>query len=105
MIIIGDDVDKISTLKTLLQQHFEMKDLSHLNYFFSLEVLSKSNGYYLSHVKYTSSLLARTCLTNSKIASTPLESNAKRTPLDGIPLEDDTLYRQLVDNLVYLTIT
>jgi hypothetical protein len=44
-------------------------------------------------------------MTNTKIVSTPLEMNACLTHLDGTPLSDDTLYRQLVGILIYLTVT
>ncbi|KAJ4721194.1 Retrovirus-related Pol polyprotein from transposon TNT 1-94 [Melia azedarach] len=105
MIITGDDTDGIFALKTSLQKHFEMKDLGQLNYFLGLEVLSDSDGYYLSQAKYASDLLARADLTDSKVTSTPLEPNAKLTPLDGVSLKDATLYRQLVGSLVYLMVT
>ena len=82
-----------------------MKDLGHLSYFLSLEVSSNSTGYYLSQAKYASDLLSRAGLTDTKVVSTPLEMNARLTPLDGIPLSDATLYRQLVGNLVYLIVT
>jgi len=36
---------------------------------------------------------------------TPLEVNCKLAALDDTPLEDATLYRQLVGSLVYLTVT
>uniref|UniRef100_A0A2N9GAS3 Uncharacterized protein n=1 Tax=Fagus sylvatica TaxID=28930 RepID=A0A2N9GAS3_FAGSY len=55
--------------------------------------------------KYASNLLSRAGLTDTKVVSTPLEMNARLTPLDGTPLSDATLYRQLVGNLVYLTVT
>lgn len=48
MIITGNDVVRISTLKTSLQQHFEIKDLGYLNYFLDFEVLFYSDGYYFS---------------------------------------------------------
>ncbi|KAJ4724634.1 Retrovirus-related Pol polyprotein from transposon TNT 1-94 [Melia azedarach] len=101
----GDDIDGISALKTSLQKHFEMKDLGQLNYFLGLEVLSNTDGYYLSQEKYALDLLTRAGLTDSKVTSTPLEPNAKLTPLDRVLLKDTTLYRQLVGSLVYLTVT
>uniref|UniRef100_A0A2N9EJL0 CCHC-type domain-containing protein n=1 Tax=Fagus sylvatica TaxID=28930 RepID=A0A2N9EJL0_FAGSY len=70
-----------------------------------LEVSSDSTGYYLSQAKYASDLLSRAGLTDTKVVSTPLEMNARLTPLDGTPLSDATLYRQLVGSLVYLTVT
>lgn len=47
-----------------------MKDLGHLIYFLGLEVFSESNGYYLSQTKYTSDLIARAGLTDSKTITT-----------------------------------
>uniref|UniRef100_A0A2N9EMK3 Reverse transcriptase Ty1/copia-type domain-containing protein n=1 Tax=Fagus sylvatica TaxID=28930 RepID=A0A2N9EMK3_FAGSY len=92
MIITRDDHFGISNFKQFLHQHFEMKDLGHLSYFLGIEVSSNSTGYYLSQAKYASDLLSRAGLTNTKVVSTPLEMNARLTPLDDTPLNDATLY-------------
>jgi hypothetical protein len=105
MIITGDDHSGISDFKQFLHQQFEMKDLGHLGYFLGLEVSSDSTGYYLSRAKDTSDLLSRAGLIDTKVVSAPLEMNAHLAPLDGTPLSDATLYRQLVGSLIYLTIT
>jgi hypothetical protein len=105
MIITGDDASGIFEVQHHLSQHFEMKDLGHLSYFLGLEVSQSSKGYYLSQPKYSSNLLSRAGITDNKTESTPLEVNCKLTPLDGTPLSDPTLYRQLVGSLVYLTAT
>ena len=82
-----------------------MKDLGTLSYFLRLEVTSSSDGYYLSQAKYASDLLSKAGITDNKTVSTPLEYNAKLTPLDGEPISDATRYRQLVGSLIYLTVT
>ena len=82
-----------------------MKDLGTLSYFLGLEVTSSSDGYYLSQAKYAFDLLSKAGITDNKIASTPLEYNAKLTPLDGEPISDTTHYRQLVGSLIYLIVT
>jgi hypothetical protein len=105
MIIIGDDHSGISDFKQFLNQQFEMKDLSHLSYFLGLEVSSDSIGYYLFQGKYAFDLLSHAGLTDTKVVSTTLEINARLTPLDGTPLSDATLYRQLVGSLVFLIVT
>uniref|UniRef100_A0A2N9HQ21 Integrase catalytic domain-containing protein n=1 Tax=Fagus sylvatica TaxID=28930 RepID=A0A2N9HQ21_FAGSY len=105
MIITGDDVQGIQDLKRFLGQHFEMKDLGPLSYFLGLEVSSSSDGYYLTQAKYTSDLISRAGITDSKIADTPIEYNNRLNTHDGEPLPDATLYRQLVGSLVYLTVT
>ena len=105
MIIIGDDFAGIFSLQHFLSQHFEMKDLGTFSYFLGLEVTSSSNGYYLSQAKYASDLLSKASITDNKTVSTPLEYNAKLTPLDGEPISDATHYCQLVGSLIYLIIT
>ena len=99
MIITGDDSASICSLQHFLSQHFVMKDLGTLSYFLGFEVTSSSNGYYFFQAKYASDLLSKADITHNKTVSTPLEYNAKLTPLDGGPLLDATHYRQLVSNL------
>ena len=82
-----------------------MKDLGPLNYFLGLKVSSSSDGYYLTQAKYTSDLISRAGITDSKIVDTPIEYNNRLNTHDGKPLLNATLYRQLVGSLVYLTIT
>jgi hypothetical protein len=82
-----------------------MKDLGLLSYFLGLEVSSSYNGYYHTQAKYTSDLISRARITNSKIVDTPIEYNNHLNTHDGEPLPDATLYRQLVGSLVYLTVT
>jgi hypothetical protein len=50
-----------------------MKDLGPLSYFLGLEVSSSSDGYYLTQAKYTSDLISRAGITDSKIVDTPID--------------------------------
>ena len=105
MIIIGDDMQGIQDLKHFLGRQFEMKDLGPLNYFLGLEVSSSADGYYLTQAKYTSDLISRASITDSKIVDTPIEYNCHLNSHDGESLSYATLYRQLVRSLIYLTVT
>ena len=44
-------------------------------------------------------------LTDSKTVDTPVDLNAHLTPSRGKPLSKPSLYRRLIDSLVYLTVT
>ena len=61
--------------------------------------------YYLSQAKYASDLFSRAGLTYSKTMHTLMKSNAHFSNTDGTFLSDDTLYQQLVGNLICLTVT
>ena len=82
-----------------------MKDLGPLNYFLGLEVSSSVDGYYLTQAKYTSDLISRASIIDSKIVDTPIEYNYRLNSHDGESLSNATLYRQLVGSLIYLTVT
>ena len=105
MIITGDDMQGILDLKNFLGRQFEMKDLDPLNYFLGLEVSSSADGYYLTQAKYTSDLISRVSISDSKIVDTPIEYNCRLNSHDGESLYDVTLFRQLVGSLIYLTVT
>ena len=105
MIITRDNFAGICSLQHFLSQHFEMKDLGTLSYFLRLKVTSLSDGYYLSQAKYASNLFSKAGIIDNKTISTPLEYNAKLTPLDGELIFDATCYHQLVSSLIYLIVT
>ena len=105
MIITSDDMHGIQDLKHFLSCQFEMKDLGPLNYFLGLEVSSSANGYYLTQAKYTSDLISRASITDSKIVDTLIEYNCCLNSHDGESLYHVTLYRQFVGSLIYLTVT
>jgi len=57
MIITSDDIDGILVLKTKYARQFEMKDLSYLRFFLSIEVAYSPKGYLLSLSKYVADIL------------------------------------------------
>ena len=81
MIIIGDDLNGIQELKDFLSQQFEMKDLRHFSYFLGLEITHFTYGLYIIKAKYTSNLLSRAGLIDSKTVDTPVELNAHLTQI------------------------
>ena len=82
-----------------------MKDLGHLSYFLGLEITHSIDGLYITQAKYASELLSRARLTDSKTVDTSDELNAYLTPLGEKPMSNPYLYKRLVGNLVYLTVT
>ena len=82
-----------------------MKDLGHLNYFLGPEITHCIDGLYIIQAKYVSELLSQAGLTDSKTIDTPVELNAHLTPSEEKPLSNPSLYKRLVDSLVYLTVT
>ena len=105
MIIKGDDMQGIQDLKHFLGCQFEIKDLGPLNYFLGLEVSSSADGYYLTQAKYTSNLISRASITDSKIVDTLIEYNCHLNSYDDESQSDATLYRQLVESIIYLIVT
>ncbi|XP_028119052.1 uncharacterized protein LOC114316564 [Camellia sinensis] len=94
----------IEEVKHQLFKEFEIKDLRSLRYFLGIEVVTSPSGYLLFQTKYARDILSCANLTDDKIVDTPLELHAMFSASDGIPLDDPTLYRELVGCLVYLTI-
>ena len=57
IIITGNDMTSISSLKSFLHGQFHTKDLGMLKYFLSVEVMRTKRGIFLSQRKYVSDLL------------------------------------------------
>ena len=88
MLITGDDIDHINYVKQQLGEQFQMSNLGPLSYFLGIEVLRSSKGYYLSQSKYIRGLIARSGITDSRTAATPMDLHLQLRPTEGAPLED-----------------
>jgi histone deacetylase 1/2 len=89
-----------------LRAEFALKDLGDLHYFLGIEVKKVRNGILLTQQKYTSDLLHRVGMMNSKPMNTPMSSANKLSIYDVDPLgpKDTTEYRSIVGALQYLTL-
>jgi hypothetical protein len=68
-----DDEAHISSMKRQLGEMFMMSNLGPLSYFLGIEVLHSAKGYYLSQSKYIQDLIARSDLTDTQMAITPMD--------------------------------
>lgn len=75
--ISGNDVSRISTLKTYRMHQFKMKDPGPLTYFHVHEITRSEAGIRICQNKYAEDLLSMAHLTDSKVYDTPLEHNHK----------------------------
>jgi hypothetical protein len=103
--IIKDNDANIFDLKKLLKQKFEMKDLGELRYFLGIEVIQSPKGIWLLQKQYALNKLSEYGMTSCKPISIPLEQNVKLSVDEGDLIEDTIMYRHIVGNLIYMTIT
>uniref|UniRef100_A0A3Q7ECW6 Reverse transcriptase Ty1/copia-type domain-containing protein n=1 Tax=Solanum lycopersicum TaxID=4081 RepID=A0A3Q7ECW6_SOLLC len=82
-----------------------MKDLGTLTYFLGSEVHNIASGVFLNQHKYAQDLISLVGLQDSSSVHTPLELNVKYHREEGDILPDPSMFRQLVGNLNYVTIT
>ncbi|KAE8734204.1 PLAC8 family protein [Hibiscus syriacus] len=105
LIITGDDEAEILQTKENLSVRFQIKELGQVKHFLGLEVDRIHEGIFLCQQKYAKDLLKRFGMLECKSTSTPMEPNVKMCAHEGKDLEDETMYRQLVGSLIYLTLT
>ena len=105
ILVTGSSPTMIATLIRHLNSHFALKDLGPLHYFLGIEVIRRSDGFFLHQQKYAHELLERAGMLNCKPAATPVDTKAKLSALEGSPALDGPFYRSIVGALQYLTLT
>eukprot|EP00253_Pinus_taeda_P012151 PITA_12151 len=105
LIITGSSAHLIHGIKQVLCNTFDMTDLGLLHYCLGLEVWQTENNIFLSQSKYARNLVDRFKMQDCKPTTTPMELGLKLSAQSSSPLVDETLFRQLVGSLVYLTAT
>eukprot|EP00253_Pinus_taeda_P033599 PITA_33599 len=95
----------IHGIKEDLCSTFDMTDLGLLHYCLGVEVWQTENNIFLSQCKYARNLVDRFRMQDCKPATTPMEPRLKVSTQSSSPLVDETLFKQLVRSLIYLTAT
>nr|XP_020182642.1 uncharacterized mitochondrial protein AtMg00810-like [Aegilops tauschii subsp. strangulata] len=88
-----------------LSTEFALKDLGAPHYFLRIEVVRRATGFFLHQQKYAYELLEQADMLNCKPASTPVDTKAKVSTVEGSPASDAPFYRSNVGALQYLTLT
>ncbi|WOH15705.1 hypothetical protein DCAR_0935248 [Daucus carota subsp. sativus] len=106
ILVTGNDLKLINTVKAHLAKHFLIKDLGPLHYFLGIEAARSSAGIFLNQRKYTLDIIKDLKFENAKPSLIPMEQHHTLLSNTTSPLLDNiTSYRQLVGRLIYLTIT
>jgi hypothetical protein len=103
LLIIGFSTSTIVAVKRILHDRFLMMDMGLIHFFLGLDISHDASGIKLSQAKYARDLLERFHITDYKSTPTPFLSGVKLEVGGETPLVDNTLYRQLVGSLLYLT--
>ena len=105
MILIGNDTKEIASVKSQLDYLFKIKDLDQLKIFLGLKVVRSSKVIFLNQRKYTLELLDDVDLLGCKPSTTPMDPQIKLHSKESPLLEDISMYRRLIGQLIYLTNT
>ncbi|MCO5601313.1 hypothetical protein L7F22_055432 [Adiantum nelumboides] len=105
-LITGSDaLEDVEHVKALFHKQVDMKDLGELRYFLGIEIIHNEGGIWPSQKKYGLDMLMKYGMANCKLIFTPLDQNLKLRINEGEVLEDATMYRKIVDILIYMIIS
>ena len=105
MVIRGEHLVDINKVKSLLSGKFGMTDMKEIHYFLSIEVIRTLNGIVISQRHYILNLLYKFQMTECNGVAITLDRNLNLDVDSDIEECEPTHYRQLVESLIYLTIT
>lgn len=105
LIYTGNDESMMKNFKTSMMREFDMTDLGKMRYFLGLEVLQTPHGIHMSQTKYAAEILKRFEMEECNPVRNPLVPGSKLDLDEGGERVDETLYKQIVGSLIYITNT
>lgn len=105
ILVTGSSSTLIDGFVKQLHDSFPVRDMGHLHYFLSVEVVSLKDGLLLSQHKYIQYFLSHTKMLESKPCYTPMVVSPPLSKSSSNVFHDGELYRQIVGALQYITLT
>lgn len=104
IIVKGNDLNGMESLKNRLMKEFEIKELGKLKYFLGIEVAYSEQGIFISKQKYVIDLLKKkTGKLRCKPAETPIEYKHRLNDDPRDVVVHKSSYQRLVGRLIYLS--
>ena len=101
----GSDDEMFAEFKTSMKQEFDMTDLGKIKFFLGVEVMQNDEGICVSQKKYALEILERFGLENANSVRNPMVPVMKLMKNKDGKQVDITQYKQMVSNLMYLSVT
>ena len=105
LLITWSSKKEIASLKDAMNHAFSMTDLGLLSQFLGLEIAQSQHGIKVHQSKYASYFLNNFSMKDCKPSKTPFLSGVKLEEASSSPMVNNTLYRQLIRCLLYITHT
>ncbi|CAL2241350.1 unnamed protein product [Prunus armeniaca] len=105
LIFTGSNLDMLNEYKLSMMREFEMTNLGELHYFLGIEVYQSKKGIFISQESYAKEVLKKFRMENANPISTPCVTGLKLSKDGEGKLVNSTMFRSLVGNLMYLTVT
>jgi hypothetical protein len=105
ILIIDSLVSAIVAVKGIINYRFLMTYMSPLYLFLGLEINQDASSINISQAKYDRDLMERFHMIDCKYAPTPFLYGVRLKDRQDTPVVENTLYRQIMGSILYLTHT
>ncbi|KAG7598707.1 Zinc finger CCHC-type superfamily [Arabidopsis suecica] len=105
LIFTGNNIAMCDEFKKSMMLEFEMSDLGKMKHFLGVEVKQSSAGFFICQKRYAREVLARFGMEECNAVRNPIVPGTKLTKDEGGEKVDETMFKQLVGSLMYLTVT
>jgi len=105
LLYTGNDDSMFAEFKQSMMSEFEMTDLGRMHYFLGIEVQQNSTGIFIGQKKYAQQVLEKFKMNECNSVTNPIVPGTKLCKDHGGTKIDNTLYKQIVGSLMYLTHT
>jgi hypothetical protein len=95
----------VSRFQEIMESEFQMSMIGEITFFKGIQVKQIKQGTFVHQAKYTKDLMKKFNMVKLKPLSTPMSTSTTLDPDENVESVDQREYRNMIDSLLYLTMT